>query len=104
MKMGRYLFVNGRIYTGSDTAPFAEALGVIGRRVFCCTTEEAARALCDSFEVVDLKGTTLVPGFNDSHVHLYRRTLPCPRARENGFPAQTFPRGSYQMAVQRWPQ
>ena len=84
MKMGRYLFVNGRIYTGSDTAPFAEALGVIGRRVFCCTTEEEARALCDSFEVVDLKGKTLVPGFNDSHVHLYRLALQLGRTSLKG--------------------
>lgn len=60
------LYFNGNIYTGDDfvTALLVED-GVI--------TEigSAAERSADEVERVDLRGKTVIPGFNDSHLHLY---------------------------------
>jgi len=73
--MGRYLFTNGRIYTGSYKMPFVKNLAVVGKNVFCCTMQDDEKTLYDSFDVIDLKGRVIVPGFNDSHVHLNKLAL-----------------------------
>lgn len=67
------VFLNGNIHTNVEGAPRAEALAVRdGKIIFA----GAAKGLGDIAKggrkpkVIDLKGKTVVPGFNDSHVHL----------------------------------
>jgi predicted amidohydrolase YtcJ len=63
--------VNGRIYTVDATARWVEALAVCsGRIVQTGTTREIEPLAGKSTRRIDLAGRTVLPGFNDSHVHL----------------------------------
>ena len=61
---------NGRIWTGSQRGPEAEAEACrLGRIVAVGTTAEIRPWAGAGAELVDLKGQRVVPGFNDAHVH-----------------------------------
>jgi predicted amidohydrolase YtcJ len=63
--------VNGRIYTVDATARWVEALAVCsGRIVQTGTTREIEPLAGKSTRRINLAGRTVLPGFNDSHVHL----------------------------------
>ncbi len=64
------VFVNGKIWTGDDSRPRAEALAIRGDTIVGVGSSKEIRALAgpDS-AVVDLKGRLVVPGFQDSHLH-----------------------------------
>jgi predicted amidohydrolase YtcJ len=63
--------VNGRIYTVDPAAPWVEALAVCGGRIVRVGTTRDIEALAaPSTRRLDLAGRTVLPGFNDSHVHL----------------------------------
>lgn len=65
------LLVNGTIHTLDSRQPTAEAVGVRrGRIAFVGTSREAERFRPGARRLVDLAGATMVPGFNDAHVHL----------------------------------
>src|ERR1051325_8407209 len=65
------VFKNGNVYTANDKAPRAQAIAVKGDRiVFVGTNEAAQKFVGTSTRVVDLKGSTVLPGFTDSHQHL----------------------------------
>jgi predicted amidohydrolase YtcJ len=64
------LYFNAKFYLSRDK--FAEAVLVDdGRIVFVGRTEEAKSMLMSGDVVEDLKGKTIIPGLNDSHMHLY---------------------------------
>jgi len=65
------LLINGTIHTLDPRQPAAEAVGVrSGRIVFVGTNRAAEPFRPGARRLVDLAGATLVPGFNDAHVHL----------------------------------
>ena len=65
------LLINGTIHTLDPGQPAAEAVGVrSGRIVFVGTNRAAEPFRPGARRLVDLAGATLVPGFNDAHVHL----------------------------------
>jgi predicted amidohydrolase YtcJ len=65
------VLTNGRIYTGSDAQPRAEALVASGDRItFVGGTDEARRRAPADARVIDLQGRTVVPGLVDAHAHL----------------------------------
>ncbi|MEW5815860.1 MAG: amidohydrolase family protein, partial [Spirochaetota bacterium] len=74
--MDDLLFTNVRVITMDDSMPRAEAVFVSGDRIkFVGSAREASQFVQASgagknLSVIDLKGKTLVPGFNDDHVHL----------------------------------
>jgi hypothetical protein len=75
------IFVNGRVWTGDDAKPRAEALAVRGQTVLAVGTTEEIRKLAEKHtQVVDLKGRLLVPGFNDAHLHLMSGALAMEKA------------------------
>ncbi|MFI9106130.1 amidohydrolase [Streptomyces fildesensis] len=64
------VFVGGRVFTGTTSAPIEAAVAVGGGRILAVADETSVRALADGdTEVVDLAGGLLVPGFQDAHMH-----------------------------------
>ena len=62
--------VNGRVYPGGG-APFAEAVAVRGNTVLRVGSNAEIRALAGTATVVvDARGGAVVPGLNDSHLHI----------------------------------
>ncbi|TFG62138.1 MAG: amidohydrolase [Spirochaetales bacterium] len=78
--MTHMLITNARILTMDDNLPGAEAVLTSGERiVFTGSTEETLKAARGRFgedieaagvTLMNAKGKTLIPGFNDDHVHL----------------------------------
>lgn len=66
------LLVNTRIYTVDQTHPFVQAMAVRDGRVqFVGSTREAMLLRGPSTRVVDLNGSTVIPGMIDAHAHLF---------------------------------
>jgi predicted amidohydrolase YtcJ len=66
------ILLNGKIWTGSDARPEAEAVACRGSRVVAVGTNDEVRRLAGPrTRMVDLQGQRVVPGFNDAHVHFY---------------------------------
>lgn len=67
---GDLIFVNGHLMTGSGQPSEATAIAVRGGRIVAVGGDDAALAWRGpGVEVVDLRGRTLAPGFNDAHCH-----------------------------------
>jgi predicted amidohydrolase YtcJ len=65
------VFINANIYTANDRQPQAEAIAVRGGRIVFVGSTAAARSLTGkNTRVVDLGGSTVLPGMTDSHYHL----------------------------------
>lgn len=67
------LFTNGHVYTMDTAQPVAGAFVAVGRRFAYVGTDAGARAWTaarGAFEEVDLAGRAVIPGLNDSHLHL----------------------------------
>ncbi|MDI3341733.1 MAG: amidohydrolase [Sphaerobacter sp.] len=67
---GDIVFVNGHVMTGSGTPSGATAVAVRGGRIVAVGSDADALAWRGrGVEVIDLKGRTITPGFNDAHCH-----------------------------------
>src|SRR5262245_52908488 len=65
------VFKNGNVYTANAKTPKAQAIAVKGDRiVFVGTNAAAQKFVGPNTRVVDLKGSTALPGFTDAHQHL----------------------------------
>lgn len=65
------LFINGNILSLDAVDTIYQAIGIDGDRiVFLGTIAEVQGLLSDYEAVHDLDGMTVLPGFNDSHMHL----------------------------------
>jgi len=65
------VLTNGRIYTVDNSRPVVSALAVRGGRVLFVGSDAEARVLANaSTRVIDLHGSTVLPGFTDAHAHL----------------------------------
>ncbi|HSD28615.1 MAG TPA: amidohydrolase [Vicinamibacteria bacterium] len=70
------IFVNGRLWTGEKTKPWAEALAIRGTTILAVgSTAEIKRRAEKATDVVDLKGRFACPGFGDAHVGLMSGSL-----------------------------
>ncbi len=70
------VFFNGKIASQDDKRSFADALAVANGRVIASGPRDAVmRHAVDSTRHVDLKGRTVIPGLNDSHLHVIRGGL-----------------------------
>lgn len=66
------LLLNGKIWTGNEKLPEAEALAVLGNRIVAVGATARIRKLAGAnTRVIDLQGRRVVPGFNDAHVHFF---------------------------------
>jgi predicted amidohydrolase YtcJ len=61
---------NGKIFTADPDNPAAEALAICGERLAAVGSNDALRGVVDTHTtIIDLAGRTVVPGFNDAHMH-----------------------------------
>ncbi len=64
------IITNGRLYTVDKTRPRAEALAVIGERIVAVgSVSEIDQWRGAATKVIDAREHTVLPGFNDAHVH-----------------------------------
>jgi predicted amidohydrolase YtcJ len=64
------IYVNGAVITVDAAKPYAEAFAVTNGRFSAAGTNAEIRRLAGpGVQVVDLKGMTVTPGFNDAHLH-----------------------------------
>jgi predicted amidohydrolase YtcJ len=66
------ILTNGNIYTVNDRQPYAQAIAVTRERIaFVGSNAEAQKFRGDKTRIIDLRGKTVVPGFTDSHCHIF---------------------------------
>jgi predicted amidohydrolase YtcJ len=64
------VIVNARVFTGSSSRPWAEAIAINGDRIAAVGTTGAIRAQAGSAtRIVDARGRLVIPGINDAHTH-----------------------------------
>src|ERR1700735_3973411 len=64
------IYINGTVITIDPAKPYAEAFAVTnGRFSAVGSNAEMRRMATPSTKVIDLKGMTVTPGFNDVHLH-----------------------------------
>ena len=65
------IFFNGNIITMDKNQPYVDSMIVEEHKfIFAGKYNDAMKLIGQKDEMVDLNGKTVVPGFNDSHVHL----------------------------------
>jgi predicted amidohydrolase YtcJ len=68
--MADLVLTDGRIWTGDDRRPWAEAVAVLGEKIVAVgTTKDVARWVGPNTRVIDLENNLVLPGFIDSHTH-----------------------------------
>src|SRR5207247_5000144 len=67
---------NGRVATQDDRRSFAQAVAIgDGKFIAVGTDHDVLKRRGDSTQVIDVGGRTVIPGLNDSHLHLIRGGL-----------------------------
>jgi predicted amidohydrolase YtcJ len=70
------VFFNGKIATQDDQGSFADSLAIKDGRILAAgSRDQVMRHAGSASQLVDLKGRTVVPGLNDSHLHVIRGGL-----------------------------
>lgn len=65
------IVLNGRVYTADEDGSVAEAVAIQGNRILRVgSTREISRMRRAQTVVIDAKGGSVLPGFNDAHAHL----------------------------------
>jgi predicted amidohydrolase YtcJ len=68
------ILFNAKIFTANTAQPWAEALAIRGERIIAVGDNATITAQAGpSTRRLDLGGRTVVPGFNDAHVHVAPR-------------------------------
>ncbi|KAB8060321.1 amidohydrolase family protein [Janthinobacterium sp. FT14W] len=70
------ILLNGRFHTVDRTQPLASAVAIAdGKFLAVGDAEDVMRHRGPATQVIDLAGRTVIPGLNDSHLHLIRGGL-----------------------------
>jgi predicted amidohydrolase YtcJ len=71
----RVIYYNGKVFTSNPQHLWAEGLVVEGKVIIAVgTTRHVLQLRERDSTLVDLKGKTMIPGFNDAHVHPFDDT------------------------------
>jgi predicted amidohydrolase YtcJ len=66
------ILINGRLWTGNRSQPWAEALASSGERIVAVGSSSDIKKLANSTtRVIDLQGRLALPGFIDDHTHFF---------------------------------
>jgi predicted amidohydrolase YtcJ len=66
-----YILVNGNILTMEPKHPSAQAIAIVGNRILRTGTNKEISTLSGkNSTTINLKGSTVLPGFTDCHIHL----------------------------------
>jgi predicted amidohydrolase YtcJ len=64
------IYINANVITVDSARPYAEAFAVNNGRFTAVGSDAEVRRLAGpGIQIIDLKGMTVVPGFNDAHLH-----------------------------------
>ena len=64
------IFFGGNIITLNEVNPHVEAVGIGSEKILAVgTLNQVKEKLENEYELIDLRGKTLIPGFIDSHIH-----------------------------------
>ena len=67
---------NGRIYTGDSQNPSSSAMAIVNGRIMAIGSEqEVAQHIGPTTRVIDALARRIIPGLNDSHLHVIRGGL-----------------------------
>jgi predicted amidohydrolase YtcJ len=70
------VLINGKVITLDDTSSILQAIAIRDGRVLAVGADEDIRKRADSrTKIIDLGGSTVVPGLMDSHIHALRAGL-----------------------------
>lgn len=70
-KQASLILLNGKVWTENPAQPVAEAVALDGPTILATGSDVEIRKLAGAdTRVIDLRQRLLLPGFNDSHVHL----------------------------------
>ncbi len=66
----RKIFYGGTIITMNDNQPIINAVGIEDDKIIAVgNVEDIKNSMVEKYDLVDLKGSTILPGFTDSHMH-----------------------------------
>jgi predicted amidohydrolase YtcJ len=69
--MEKRVYFGGSIITIDDKNPITEAVGIEGEKIIAVgSLEKVKKYMGDNFDLIDLKGKSLLPGFIDAHFHI----------------------------------
>ncbi|MCM5530489.1 amidohydrolase [Parasegetibacter sp. NRK P23] len=67
------ILYNGKVHTGDEAIPLAEAIAVNGNRISKVgSNKDVLRLKGNGTKMIDAKGHTVIPGLFDSHLHVIR--------------------------------
>lgn len=70
------VITNGKVITMDNAAPHAEAVAIAGNRILFVGSDADVLALAGAeTRRIDAKGGTIMPGFNESHMHIFGGSL-----------------------------
>ncbi len=70
------ILTNANVFTADDLNPSAQAVALRGSRIaFVGSTQDAQTLIGPDTRIIDAGGRTLMPGFIDSHFHMFHGSL-----------------------------
>lgn len=70
------ILTHGRVHTLDRQNPLADAVAIADGKILAAGSHDRIMSFAaDGTQIIDLKGHTVIPGLNDSHLHLIRGGL-----------------------------
>ena len=70
------VLLNGKIFTGNEQQPFAEAMAVYKNKIIAVGSVAEIKAMIGSTtKQYEVNGKLVIPGFNDAHIHFLSGSL-----------------------------
>ena len=66
-----FAVVNATVWTGDSLRPVVEAIAISDGQIVALGPTEEIRSLADGGNIVDADGALIMPGFIDTHAHLF---------------------------------
>lgn len=70
--MRRKIFYNGNVLTQDKQHPYATAFAVENGKIISVGDDSLVQLKNDDTEIIDLHNKTVLPGFHDAHIHIWK--------------------------------